>query len=332
MLQSELAPESRVSDSDARLRSPSEPLAAGGLHLLRSALQKDLNFLLTNRLPRRLATKVMGRVSKIENAAFCRVALAIWRLFAPDLDLSESAQSRFTSIHACFTRSLKPGVRPIDMTPTLVVSPVDAIIGAHGTVEDGLVLQAKGMPYTLVELLQNADLANKHRGSKFITLRLKSSFYHRFHAPCTARLNEVTYISGDTWNVNPIALQRVERLFCRNERAVLNLHPDHETQLLTLVPVAAILVASIQLHCLQGPLDLRSRGANHIACNSVMQRGEELGWFQHGSTIIMFAAGGFQFLPHICTGELVRVGQPILGGLKTASPSHITQTANESRA
>ena len=318
MLQSELARESRGLDS---AQGSALPSAAAATPLsLRLVLQEDLNFLLTNRLPRRLATKIMGRISRIEQAQFCRAAIAIWRLFAPDLDLTEAEHGRFNSIHECFTRSLKPGARPIDRTPDLVVSPVDAIIGAHGTVEDGLVLQAKGMPYTVAELLQNEQLAAKHRGSKYMTLRLKSSFYHRFHAPCAVRLREVTYISGDTWNVNPIALKRVERLFCRNERAVLNLHLEHVGQSLTLVPVAAILVASIQLHCLPGPLDLRSRGANHIACAVDMQRGDELGWFQHGSTVILFAAGDFHFLPHIRTGELIRVGQPILGGLKTAPP------------
>jgi phosphatidylserine decarboxylase len=330
MVQSELAHES--GKLDKAMLPATDSIARpnhAGTHALRLALQEDLNFLLTNRLPRRLATKVMGRLSRIEQPHFCRAAIAVWRLFAPDLDLTEAETTRFKSIHECFTRRLKAGARSIDMTPNLVVSPVDAIVGEFGTVEEGLVLQAKGMPYTLAELLQSPELAAQHRGSKYLTMRLKSSFYHRFHAPCAASLREVTYISGDTWNVNPIALKRVERLFCRNERAVLNLHLGHADQVLTLVPVAAILVASIQLHCLPGPLDLRSRGANRIACASDMQRGEELGWFQHGSTVILFAAGGFEFLPHIRTGELIRVGQPILGGLKTAHDSPDKQTINE---
>lgn len=329
MLQSELAHSSSKPDTKVDLQAS---LAGRSRTSLRLLLQEDLNFLLTNRLPRRLATQVMGRLSRIENPQFCRAAILIWRWFAPDLDLTESEHSRFKSIQECFTRSLKPGARPVDMTPSWVVSPVDAIIGAHGTVEDGMVLQAKGMPYTLRELLQSEPLATMHRGSKYLTLRLKSSFYHRFHAPCAAHLHEVSYISGDTWNVNPIALQRVERLFCRNERAVLNLHLEHAEQLLTLVPVAAILVASIKLHCLSGPLDLRSRGANRIACKASLHRGEELGWFQHGSTVILLAAGDFHFLPHIRTGELIRVGQPILGGLKTDSLSTVTQPSKSSYA
>ena len=95
-----------------------------------------------------------------------------------------------------------------------------------------------------------AELVAAHRDGRYVTLRLTSSMYHRFHAPHDCRVEQVTYISGDTWNVNPIALKRIERLFCKNERAV---HPDDacgDGQSVTLVAVAAILVASIRLHCL----------------------------------------------------------------------------------
>ena len=82
-------------------------------------------------------------------------------------------------------------------------------------------LQAKGFPYTLADLLGDEELARYYRGGEFVTLRLTSSMYHRFHAPYDCRVEQVDYISGDTWNVNPIALKRVERLFCKNERAVI---------------------------------------------------------------------------------------------------------------
>jgi phosphatidylserine decarboxylase len=96
-----------------------------------------------------------------------------------------------------------------------------------------------------------------------------------------------------------------------------------------LVPVAAVLVASIRLHFLDVLFHLKYRGPEVVECNAAFAKGEEMGWFQHGSTVILFAAGGFEFLPHIRTGELIRVGQPILGGLKTAHDSPDKQTINE---
>ena len=114
--------------------------------------------------------------------------------------------------------------------------------------------------------------------------------YHRFHAPHDGRIEHVTYLSGDTWNVNPIALKRVERLFCRNERAVIRLRLDAGGQPLALVPVAAILVASIRLHFLDVLLHLRYRGpATRCPATRRVAKGQELGWFEHGSTIIVFA-------------------------------------------
>lgn len=301
---------SRSTETELRTERPAD------LSSLRNLLREDLHFLLTNRIPRRLATRWMGWFSRLENPQLARASIALWRLFATDLDLSEAREQHFRSVHACFIRELKPGARKVELDPTTLASPCDAIIGAHGRIEDGLVLQAKGMPYRLEELLLDPELAREHRGGLFLTLRLKSSFYHRFHAPCDARLTRVRYISGDTWNVHPIALARIERLFCRNERAVLDLQLANARQRLTLVPVAAILVASIQLHCLPDPLDLRSRGANDLSCDARLSRGEELGWFQHGSTIVVLASGGFRFARSVRPGQRIRMGEVLFEGLE----------------
>src|SRR5271154_4038238 len=114
---------------------------------LRSAImnivqQEDLNFLLTNRIPRRLLTRFMGWFSRIEQPLVRDVSLRVWRFFA-DLDLSDAKQTHFRSVHECFTRALKDGARPVDMDPGVLISPCDAIVGASGAVEDGNVLQVK---------------------------------------------------------------------------------------------------------------------------------------------------------------------------------------------
>jgi phosphatidylserine decarboxylase len=116
--------------------------------------------------------------------------------------------------------------------------------------------------------------------------------YHRFHAPCDARIGPVTFISGDTWNVNPIALKRIEKLFCKNERAVIRTRLA-SGEVLTLVPVAAILVASIRLHFLD------------ILLN-------ELGWFEHGSTIIVLAPDHFEFCDNVVESARISAGQPLM--------------------
>jgi phosphatidylserine decarboxylase len=283
---------------------------------VRSALvqffqQEDINFLLTNRVPRRLLTQFMGWFSRIENPVVRRASIGVWRLFA-DVDLGEAKTTQFRSMHDCFIRQLKDGARPIDADPAVLVSPCDAIIGACGPVDSDTLIQAKGQSYTLLELLRDANLAHLYRNGTYVTLRLSSGMYHRFHAPHDCRIRQVTYISGDTWNVNPIALKRVEKLFCRNERALLPVELEASGDIVTLVPVAAILVASIRLHFADVLLHLKYAGPNLIACDGILRKGDEMGWFQHGSTLIVLAPSHFRPCARVEQGATVRMGEPLL--------------------
>jgi len=125
-------------------------------------------------------------------------------------------------------------------------------------------------------------------------------------------VEQVTYISGDTWNVNSIVLKRVEKLFCKNERALLRTRLAGTGHVITLVPVAAILVASIRLHFLDILLNAKHRGPDVFTCDAPFRRGEEMGWFEHGSTIIVFAPDGFTLCENIREGSIIRVGQPLM--------------------
>lgn len=272
--------------------------------------QEDINFLLTNRIPRAAVTRFMGWFSKIENPLVRNLSIACWRLFS-DLDLSEARKTEFRSLHDCFTRELMPGSRPFDPDPAIVASPSDGIVGAFGEIADTELFQVKGAPYSLFDLLGDPQLVEQHRNGRFITLRLTSSMYHRFHAPHDAHIGRVTLIHGDTWNVNPIALKRVERLFCKNERAVIRARL-RTGEALTLVPVAAILVASIRLHFLDVTLNAQTRGPTVFACDVEVRKGEELGWFEHGSTIVILAPGDFAFGENIREGERIRAGDPLM--------------------
>ncbi|AYO83160.1 archaetidylserine decarboxylase [Methylobacterium brachiatum] len=272
--------------------------------------QEDLNFLLTNRLPRRLATRFMGWFSRIEQPLVRDVSIATWRLFC-DVDLSDAAETRFSSLHAAFVRALRPGARPIARDPTILVSPSDAILGAHGRIEAGRLLQIKGLSYSLADLLGgDADLARAHEGGAYATLRLTAGMYHRFHAPHDLRVESVRHIWGDTWNVNPIALKRVESLFCRNERAVLRLRIAGHA--VTLVPVAAILVAGLRLGFLPEGVALRRTNGRPLPCTARLEKGAEMGWFEHGSTIVVLAPPGFTLMPDLQEGTRLRMGEPLM--------------------
>lgn len=275
---------------------------------------EQLNFLLTNRLPRRWLTLLMGWFSRIESPALTRLSIAVWQCFADDLRLQDAKIQRFRSLQECFTRQLKAGLRPMDTLPNVVSSPCDAIVGACGHIDGNRLFQAKGFPYTLEDLIPDAGLAARYRKGLFVTLRLKSSMYHRFHAPVDCRVRQVNYVSGDTWNVNPIALKKVEKLFCKNERAVLELEFGRSDYSLTLVPVAAILVASMKFHFLAEPLDLKYRGANLIPCDAKLKKGQEMGYFQHGSTIIVFASEQYKLSPGIIDGHPIKMGEALLTG------------------
>jgi phosphatidylserine decarboxylase len=285
----------------------STPGAADGL-----SWGDELKFLLTNRVPRHALSQAMGWLSRIESPLLARSALSVWRLFDGDFRLEEAEARSFRSIHDIFTRRLREGARPIDGRDGIIASPCDAIVGEHGRIEDGRLYQAKGYPYQLSELIPDAALAGKYRDGYFVTLRLKSSMYHRFHAPADCRIEEVLYVSGDRWNVHPPALKKIEKLYCRNERAVVDCLGNASTGDICLVAVAAILVSSIRIHCLGATPAHAGEGCHRHAVNATATRGEELGYFEHGSTIVLFAASGWQLGEGITTGERVFMGQALL--------------------
>jgi phosphatidylserine decarboxylase len=121
----------------------------------------------------------------------------------------------------------------------------------------------------------------------------------------------VIHVAGDTWNVNPIAVARIERLFCRNERAVLQAEVRGSGDSIALVPVAAILVASLRFTFLDVELNLRYRGPHRIPCRAFFRKGDEMGHFRLGSTIIVFATRGLTLCDHVRDGARIRMGEAL---------------------
>jgi phosphatidylserine decarboxylase len=276
-----------------------------------ASARDSLVFVLTNPVPRALLTRWVGWFSRIRSPLLCRASLAVWRQFE-DIDLGDAKKKRFDSLHEVFTRELAAGARPFHPDPAVLASPCDAIVGACGRIDGAQVLQAKGRTYDLRELLIDAELAERFRGGCYATLRLTPGMYHRFHAPHDCTVEQVTYVSGDVWNVNPATLARIERVFCKNERAVIRARLHRGKHAVALVPVAAILVASIRLHFLDVLLHLKYRGPHRLACDATLAKGDEMGWFEHGSTMIVLAPAGFELCEGIAPGTRVRAGNALM--------------------
>jgi phosphatidylserine decarboxylase len=274
--------------------------------------QEQINFLLTNKVPRRLLTLFMGWFSQVEQPIVRNLSIGVWKLFAGDLNLHDAKKTRFASLHDCFIRELKAGARPVDQTPGVLVSPCDGIVGASGQIRGTELVQAKDSLYTLEELLGDSRSVELYRDGRYVTLRLTSSMYHRFHSPYDCAVDGVTYVHGDTWNVNPIALKRIERLYCKNERAIVHLRLAQSTESVTLVPVGAILVASIHFNFIPMTFDLTYKGPTYTPCRASFRKGDELGYFRHGSTIIAFATKGLELCEHVREGVRIRMGEALL--------------------
>jgi len=269
----------------------------------------SLNFILTNGFPRRTATRFAGWFCRLRQPIVRDLSIAVWRIFC-DVDLADAKKTHFDSLHDCFVRELRDGARPVDPSPRTVVSPCDALTGSCGTIHGDELLQVKGSPYRLSELLRDDSTATALQGGTYATLRLTAGMYHRFHAPHDVRVESVRHIPGGVWNVNPPTLERIDRIFCRNERAIIRLRLEPGGQLIVLVAVAAVLVAGIRLRLGGTVVDPRQLGDGPVP-STHFSKGDEMGWFEHGSTIIVLAPAGFTLAPGVQNGTSQRAGQPI---------------------
>jgi phosphatidylserine decarboxylase len=273
--------------------------------------QENVNFWLTNRIPRYALTRFMGRFAKVEFPPVRAASIAAWKLFC-DVDFSDVEPTRYRSLREAFIRPLKPGARSVDPDPAVIASPCDAIVGAFGRIERGMALQVKGMPYPIADLLGSEEEAEPFLNGWFVTLRLTAGMYHRFHAPHDLTVEQVRYISGDTWNVNPPALARIGRLYCKNERAPVAVRLAADSRRIVLIPVAAVLVASIRLPWLDAENDVRSKGERAVPSDAKFAKGDEMGWFEHGSTIVVLAPPEHPPVASLVTGGRIRMGEALM--------------------
>ena len=275
-------------------------------------------------LPRHWLTATMYRIAHLRIPAVKDVLIrGFVRLY--DVDLEEVCQNvpgDFQSFNDFFIRELHADARPIESGPDAIVSPVDGILSVASTLESHSILQAKGLHYSLEELFAiNLDEARAYANGSFATLYLAPYNYHRVHMPIAGELVAAHYVPGDLFSVNAATVARVPGLFRRNER--LNLHFETPSGPAALIFVGALNVGSISTPW-SGEIRPRKRGVveslNMDAAPRSLDKGDLLGWFNMGSTVILLLPKGIaKWRKTLVPGLRVRMGEKI-GVLSDVAP------------
>lgn len=270
--------------------------------------------LLQHLLPRYLLTRFVYRVARIRWRPMKDFLIRNFaRLY--DVNLAEAAGRvpvDYPTFNDFFTRALAPGMRPVDADPAAIVSPVDGYVSAAGRIEQDLLFQAKGLDYSLADLLAvDLDAAARYENGRFATLYLAPHNYHRVHMPVDGELVAAHYVPGDLFSVNAATVSRLRGLFRRNERLVLHFRCAHG-------PLAVILVGALNVGSISTPwtgeIRPRKRGVVEMPelgdVDRVVAKGGLLGGFNMGSTVIvLLPPGSARWSADLEPGRAVRMGE-----------------------
>ncbi len=225
----------------------------------------------------------------------------------------EEDKYAYRHLNAFFTRALKAECRPLDADTNNWICPVDGAISQARAIKDGLVFQAKGCDYSLLSLLGgDRELENYFYNGSFATLYLSPRDYHRIHMPVNGKLKKMIYIPGRLFSVASFTVNTIPGLFARNERCVC--YFDTEDGPMVMILVGAINVSAMETVWHKGIIRSRGRTITHFDYadkNIILQRGEEMGRFNLGSTVIVLADNHIQLDPSIQTGNEVKLGQAL---------------------
>ena len=267
-------------------------------------------------LPRYLLTRVVHAVARLRLRL---VKDCLIRSFARiyGVNLAEAAgwaPHDYPTLNAFFTRELAAGARPVDSDPALLVSPVDGYVSAAGPLEKNRLFQAKGLDYTLDDLLAvDLDDARAYVGGRYATLYLAPHNYHRVHMPAAGELVTAHYVPGDLYSVNAATVSRLRGLFPRNERLNLHFRTAHG-------PLAVLLVGALNVGSITTPWtgEIRPRRHGMVEdlelgdANRHLAAGDLLGWFNMGSTVILLLPRGTgAWDPGLISGRELRMGERI---------------------
>ncbi|GAK84096.1 phosphatidylserine decarboxylase [Vibrio ponticus] len=269
-------------------------------------------------IPQHGLTRLVGKLASAK-AGGLTTAIIRWFIKQYNVNMDEALHTDpayFKTFNEFFVRELKEGARPIADGEHIITHPADACVSQFGPIQDGKLIQAKGHDYTALELLGGDEqLAQEFADGEFATLYLSPRDYHRVHMPCDGTLRQMIYVPGDLFSVNPLTAENVPNLFARNERVVCIF--DTEFGPMAQVLVGATIVGSIE-QVWAGTVtpprgntvhrwDYPAEGDKAV----VLKKGEEMGRFKLGSTVInLFAKGSIQFDASMQLGEPTVMGTP----------------------
>ena len=263
-------------------------------------------------LPKQALTALMGRLANAR--AGWLTTWVIERFIARyKVDMAEAANpdpASYETFNAFFTRSLRAGVRPQVQAPW--VCPVDGAVSQLGPIAGDQIFQAKGHHYSTQALVGgDSKLAAEFDDGHFATIYLSPRDYHRIHMPCDGQLREMVYVPGDLFSVNPVTARGVPGLFARNERVVCVFETDNGPFVLTLVGATIVGSMATVWHGVVNPPRLGElREWRYEEGAVTLRRGEEMGRFLLGSTVVMlFPQGPLGFNPQWAPGRPVRLGE-----------------------
>ncbi|MBK6695545.1 MAG: phosphatidylserine decarboxylase [Myxococcales bacterium] len=274
-------------------------------------------------LPRAGVSRVMGRLAEHEwSAPLGRAVVGLYTK-AYDVRLEECDHSGdWRSFDEFFTRPLRQGVRPLHGDDRTIISPADGRLDAPGDVDAAAVYWVKGRSYRAAELLGSDDEAERYRGGRACVIYLSPRDYHRVHSPVTGVVTEVRSMAGDYFPVNAIGIRHVPNLFAINRRVAIAID-SRDFGRVTLVMVAAIVVGRVTVSGIAAR-DV-PEGTHRLASPLSVSRGDEVGVFHLGSTVVMFMERGVQG-PWLSREGAVRLGDPLLRqGEPRARPGDATE-------
>jgi phosphatidylserine decarboxylase len=269
-------------------------------------------------LPKNALSRLVGRLTDWEGPATLLHPAMRGFARAYDIDLAASPPlESYRSFGQFFARPLRPGLRPIAPGDEVVVSPVDARVSEVGLATAGAMVQAKGIDYSVAALLGDAELGRRFEGGAWATLYLSPQDYHRIHFPLSGGVTGWRYLPGQLWPVNAASVAQVPGLFTVNERLVTLL--DSPLGLAAIVAVGATVVGRVRAAYdpnvpLTDQAGARLARSGDYAPPLPVKKGDELGAFEMGSTVILvFEPGRVVLSGRLKPGARVRVGEPIGG-------------------
>jgi phosphatidylserine decarboxylase len=264
-------------------------------------------------VPQHLLSRVLGWLSDRRLPSLSRYAIDFFiKHYNVNMAEAENSDPRsYASFNDFFTRAIKSELRPIAVAGDHLASPADGCVSQLGMIEGNQLLQAKGFHFTVENLLGgDRERANPFLCGHFITIYLSPRDYHRFHMPCAGRLKEVIYIPGDLFSVNQQTASHIPNLFARNERVVCLFETAYGP--MAMVLVGAMIVASIVIvgHGVVAPNRPREITSNFY--DEQFERGQELGHFKLGSTVIvLFGREVVSWRNDLIAGSVVKMGEMI---------------------